>query len=351
MTQQASPDPITLEPTASQDADLAMVETDTATVVESYANSLMDELFDDVDNILAGEYDRKTAVECSAAAAQELNTPQEETASGALAPVSSALDRSQPLALSAESSPAPNQTSVRKGLLGLAFDRLLVGAAGVSLLLTGVFWFAQHQRTPEFMLTAIPEAAITPEALKAEADAQFLKYLERSLDVIDDQIRVERGVTAISRESSSPSVTGSPRIAISNVLSPPGGGSGSASLLAGNRPSSNRPNVIERVYIPVYQPPSSQTLPALSNPSANPSISVVPGSIPNIAPISAHVLVGILELGDRSAALFEINGQAQRFYIGENIGSSGWKLVSVANQEAVIRRNGEVRSVYVGQQF
>ena len=37
--------------------------------------------------------------------------------------------------------------------------------------------------------------------------------------------------------------------------------------------------------------------------------------------------------------------------MGENIGGSGWTLVKVANQEAVIRRNGEVRSVFVGQQF
>ncbi|MGB3509624.1 MAG: hypothetical protein WBA93_10325 [Microcoleaceae cyanobacterium] len=64
-----------------------------------------------------------------------------------------------------------------------------------------------------------------------------------------------------------------------------------------------------------------------------------------------NTLVGILELGERSAALFEIDGVARRIYVGEGIGNSGWTLVNVANQEAVIRRNGEVRSVFVGQQF
>jgi Tfp pilus assembly protein PilP len=59
----------------------------------------------------------------------------------------------------------------------------------------------------------------------------------------------------------------------------------------------------------------------------------------------------LLELGDRSAALFEVNGTTQRINVGEAIGASGWTLVSVANQEAVVRRNGEVRSVYVGQKF
>ncbi|MDJ0554891.1 MAG: hypothetical protein QNJ68_10690 [Microcoleaceae cyanobacterium MO_207.B10] len=64
-----------------------------------------------------------------------------------------------------------------------------------------------------------------------------------------------------------------------------------------------------------------------------------------------NTLVGILELGERSAALFEIDGVARRIYVGESIGASGWNLVKVSNQEAVIRRNGEVRSVFVGQQF
>ena len=49
--------------------------------------------------------------------------------------------------------------------------------------------------------------------------------------------------------------------------------------------------------------------------------------------------------------LFEIDGVARRIYVGENIGGSGWTLVEVVNQEAVVRRNGEVRSVFVGQQF
>jgi Tfp pilus assembly protein PilP len=64
-----------------------------------------------------------------------------------------------------------------------------------------------------------------------------------------------------------------------------------------------------------------------------------------------HTLVGVLELGDRSAALFDIAGNTQRVYVGESIGSSGWTLVSITNQEAIVRRNGDVRSIYVGQQF
>ena len=82
-----------------------------------------------------------------------------------------------------------------------------------------------------------------------------------------------------------------------------------------------------------------------------PPVASVPSPASPAAPGITHVLVGVLELGDRSAALFDINGVSQRVYIGERIGSAGWSLVSVSNQEAVVRRNGEVRSIYIGQQF
>ncbi|NJL77989.1 MAG: hypothetical protein HC874_22665 [Richelia sp. SL_2_1] len=66
---------------------------------------------------------------------------------------------------------------------------------------------------------------------------------------------------------------------------------------------------------------------------------------------SSHILEGLLELGEQSAALFQVNGITRRIQIGENIGASGWTLVEVANGEAIIRRNGEVRSIFAGQKF
>ncbi|MBW4647052.1 MAG: hypothetical protein KME23_29405 [Goleter apudmare HA4340-LM2] len=65
----------------------------------------------------------------------------------------------------------------------------------------------------------------------------------------------------------------------------------------------------------------------------------------------SHTLEGLLELGDKSAALFKIEGVSQRINVGENIGSSGWTLVDVNNGEAIVRRNGEVRSIFTGQKL
>ena len=96
-------------------------------------------------------------------------------------------------------------------------------------------------------------------------------------------------------------------------------------------------------------------------PSPAPTTATAPTAAPTPTSVTAarldidiaaiHTLVGIIEVGDRSVALFEIDGASRRFNIGESIASSGWTLVEVKNKEAVIRRNGEVRSIYVGQSF
>ncbi|CDN10054.1 unknown protein [Richelia intracellularis] len=98
---------------------------------------------------------------------------------------------------------------------------------------------------------------------------------------------------------------------------------------------------------PLASPKKPQTkliTPTQTNPTASQLASVTVGS-------AAHILEGLLELGEKSAALFKINGVTQRIEIGESIGSSGWTLVDVEKGKAVIRRNGEVRSILTGQKF
>ncbi|MBN3873291.1 hypothetical protein [Nostoc sp. JL33] len=78
---------------------------------------------------------------------------------------------------------------------------------------------------------------------------------------------------------------------------------------------------------------------------------VYPATAIAIAQAPSDTLEGLLELGNKSAALFKIDGVTRRVNMGESIGSSGWTLVDVSNGEAVIRRNGEVRSIYAGQRL
>ncbi|HEY9851671.1 MAG TPA: type II secretion system protein N [Leptolyngbyaceae cyanobacterium] len=111
--------------------------------------------------------------------------------------------------------------------------------------------------------------------------------------------------------------------------------------------------------------PSAATSPRVTAPSSPSPVAASPLPVPQptfrpqptttqaaaSTPAIRHTLVGVLSLGDKSAAIFEVNGASRRIYVGESIASSGWTLVEVKNDEALIRRNGEVRSIYVGQQF
>lgn len=93
-------------------------------------------------------------------------------------------------------------------------------------------------------------------------------------------------------------------------------------------------------------------LPAATAPSAptpkEPKIVEKQAYVETVA-APTQTLEGLLELGDKSAALFKVDGVTRRIAVGESIGSSGWTLVEVSKGEAVVRRNGEVRSIYTGQ--
>ncbi|MEO0410101.1 MAG: hypothetical protein AAF289_22375 [Cyanobacteria bacterium P01_A01_bin.135] len=182
---------------------------------------------------------------------------------------------------------------------------------------------------------------------------EFLAYLDQSLDKI---------------EPSSPRVTEMPLTvpALPELKRPP---SPTATALpptpfAGavpQLPPVNVPSALPTVPVqplPARLPQPSPTVPtpiaapepapAASSAPSQPAPETSPEPIANISP-SPHVLVGLLQLGDRSAAIFEFDDGARRIRVGEAIGSSGWSLVSISQDEAVIRRNGDVRSIYIGQ--
>ncbi|HEY9700406.1 MAG TPA: hypothetical protein V6D10_24335 [Trichocoleus sp.] len=214
---------------------------------------------------------------------------------------------------------------------GRSIDQLLLVTAFISLLATGILWFFLRDKfqTTTSSVTTAPSPSSAD--LQVAQNQDFLSYVGRSLDRIDRVTEANRQALAQQKEE----------------------------------PQSTKPSqtVVERIYIPMYQPPQVVTVPpsvavlpspVAPAPNPAPAPNSAPAAVttaPNIAPTSSYKLIGILELGDRSAALFEVNGIPQRIQVGAAIGDSGWTLVSISNQEAIVRRNGEVRSIYVGQQF
>jgi hypothetical protein len=322
--------------------DLPASDGDPNQVADLYADRLMDDLFDGVERALAG--DAQALIDLRTPLAEPPSPDLATTTDGSLAPAidvtptlaSDPISTSAAYALATGFAPEPDTQVSTPAKRRWYLIPLTLGAVGISVATALILaWFSQRSST-------VPEAAIPAPAVDAVAtspDAEFLEYLRRSLDVISQQ-------TAAA-------TTGAPGDIpeVSVALNGPGIGlppiSGNA-LPAGAAMGPNglpQINVIERVYIP-YQ--AGQPVAAVPAPAATGAPGVAPVAP---TPVSNHALVGILELGDRSAALFEINGVPQRVYIGERIGNSGWSLVSVANGEAVVRRNGEVRSILIGQQF
>jgi len=111
-------------------------------------------------------------------------------------------------------------------------------------------------------------------------------------------------------------------------------------------PLTNTPlPVPQTVYVPVYQAP---TAPVTALPPANPTPEETP---PAPTPAPAYTLVGVLSLGDRSSAMFELNGSVQSIRPGKPVGDTGWTLEKVQQRDVVLRRGKETKTVVVGQKF
>lgn len=362
--------------------------------VEAYADELMDDIFADVDRVIQGESRLpKEAVKPEFISLKSIKVPQ------IILP---------PMPQEEEDKEKLRDASVQKSSPSL--DRILLIAAFSSLFITLLLWLATRGGLGR--LLAPEPVAVAPEPVldaKTKADIQFSNYIERSLTNIEQQnqqtglglpllpppvanaplptlpvpgtptvapvapvVDTNNLVAAINRVAGAiqdaSNQTASLSQQVMNSLAkgqqtpvpvPGVAGSGSAPAAAPKTTASapkpaQAPKPAPPTQVTPPTPQVRQEVPAAIPLPPPPAVTETPAEQPtavNPAPAITHTLVGILELGDRSAALFEINGVARRIYVGETVGASGWSLVEVVNQEAVIRRNGEVKTIFVGQQF
>ena len=115
----------------------------------------------------------------------------------------------------------------------------------------------------------------------------------------------------------------------------------------------------EKAIAPTPEPATVDRLEPLTLPIQSlpmPPVAVAPSGITETegAPIGLPlpVLTGVLQSpGGRSSAIFQLNNASVSAAIGESLGSSGWTLESVGESSAVIRNNGQVRTLSVGGVF
>ena len=174
----------------------------------------------------------------------------------------------------------------------------------------------------------------------SRSDAEFLDYMERSLDTI------ERKLAAEESEAESEKVVYVPVYTPS--ATPP-----SMPLATIPQTQAVPESPSEALKIPTPPPlPEPTPLPPpveapVSTPQATPQVAITSNQ-----PKINHTLIGILELGGaKSAALIKVDGTTRRFWEGETIGNSNWVLESVNNQTATISQQGQTRSLAVGETF
>ena len=109
----------------------------------------------------------------------------------------------------------------------------------------------------------------------------------------------------------------------------------------------------EKAVAPTPEPTTVDRLEPLTLPIQSlpmPPIGLAPTESMPISPLP--VLTGVMQSpGGRSSAIFQINNASVSAEIGESLGSSGWTLASVGASSAVIRNNGQERTLSVGGVF
>ncbi|MFM1843514.1 MAG: hypothetical protein RLZZ490_2257 [Cyanobacteriota bacterium] len=217
-------------------------------------------------------------------------------------------------------------------------DKGLFAGGMFYLLLVGVWISLQSRQPPE---TEIAEAESIE--IVTQDDQQFIAYLRQSLETL------KQPSASSQTAPQAPLPLPEPTVAITNIPPPPQLPNPSQGVIPAPIDAPPSTTVVERYYYPVY--PNNTIAPSTGAQPALPPTVQAPPPVPMVASVTKHDLVGVLESGDRSSALFRWNDMTQKIQLGETIGSSGWQLTSVVGQKAILSRQGKTRYLEVGQSF
>lgn len=367
---------------------------------QTYAKGLMDELFGDLDGLLDGTLvppseplkveEPKAGTPINSDFATFLSThPSIAASPGLMASL---------LASGLSTSGMPEVLSIPEDLVEIPelkteiarhearassyglFEKMLI-FVGCSSAVAAVMIMLGSQGVIGRVLATLRAGSTTPVAsVPANPnDVKFADYMGKTLDSIDTKVKsTQPGANVLPLNLSIPGTSMLPTVKVPGNASKTASGVASGpSIVIGGMPRPVSPgtvggaaNVPSNAMMNPVQNDLNQAVSKLSglvdrlsggvnrSPAVAP-IAVMPGTsaaarAPQVAPVSqtpARTLKAVMELGSQSVILFEMNGVSQRYEKGENIGTSGWVVVKIENGSAIVRRNGEVRTLSVGQKI
>jgi len=104
---------------------------------------------------------------------------------------------------------------------------------------------------------------------------------------------------------------------------------------------------------PAVPPPPPVTVmpipqaPVITAPASLPAQPTAPVAKPSPRP--TLTLIGLLQMGAGSIAMFQVGDTTQQVNVGGQVGQSGWQVKEVREQEVVLTRAGQTRTLIVGQ--
>jgi hypothetical protein len=373
------PDPVAARKAAMQPPD-------------RYANHLMDEIFDEVEQVLDGSLlppDEPVKVEFGKpdinldiahmlAERYPLLAQKLEEANAEPIPDLPGPDIALHKVDEKVAAPAPAGLSL--------FERFMIFTGCASAVAALAVWLiSQGLVTKGANFLSRKLATTSPVAMNAPApnpvnpaDVQFSDYVLRSLAALDRDAAANPQVVAIVP----PTALGAKPVQSGTMLPKPS----PSNLKLGPNQTAAKPGVALPNQ-PTFQPvaPATQTdlvtrtemnqvmnrivgmlervAPGVSNRLPLPAGSIAQASktpvriaaaVKPVKPAAAQPaanepkrrLSGVVEFsGGKSVVTIEYNGATQRVYIGEPVGSTGWTLIDVKGTTATFRKNGEIRTL------
>ena len=189
---------------------------------------------------------------------------------------------------------------------------------------------------------------------QVNSNSEFIQYMARALGEIKQEKAIAKPekkpdpIQPIQPKTESVAVTsGTKKVEKSQISSLPALPPPPPTQQPTPTPSSPPKETTQQPTPTPSSPPKETTQETTPNPSSppkesQPSPSEKPPALPE------HTLIGLLELGEHSAALLKVEGRTQRVMLGENIPGSNWELVTVANQQAIFANKNQQKTMYVG---